>query len=109
MRKRRSHRMAERLVGSSSPRTAALLIPVELIVLRDGRQYRFSGDGQAVWQWAFVGNDRVALRPGPVHGSSPMHLELREIATGNLIAAIDVDPASLGNLPAWARGIAPNH
>ena len=84
-------------------------IPLALVLYRDGRVWRsFTGAGMPVWHWRFVDGDRrVAFVQRPTHGAAPDHYELREVASGRLLAEFDHDAGDAGPLPAWARGVQP--
>lgn len=83
-------------------------IPLALVLFRDGRVLRaFTGAGMPVWHWRFVDDGRtVAFVQRPTHGAAPDHYELREVATGRLLAECDHDDDA-APLPDWARGVQP--
>lgn len=82
-------------------------IPLALVVYRDGRVLRsFTGAGMPVWHWNFIdGGLQVAFVQRPTHGAAPDHYELRDIASGRLLAELDHDDGDAAPLPAWARGV----
>jgi hypothetical protein len=85
-------------------------IPLELVLLRaDGGRTVISNE-LPIWQWTFAADGRnVVIRQAPVHGSAPMHFELRHIRTGTLIATAQADSATQAALPRWARAAMPMH
>jgi hypothetical protein len=81
-------------------------IPLELVVLTSARTRTFTGDGQAIWQWAFSADSRrVSYRQGPVHGPATPHFELRDIRTGRLVSSFDGDSTEVRAAPAWVRAL----
>ncbi|MGN6512560.1 MAG: hypothetical protein ACTHKZ_03180, partial [Lysobacteraceae bacterium] len=66
-------------------------VPLQLVLFRDGRVLRaFIGAGSPVWHWRFADGGRaVAFVQRPTHGAAPDHYELREVASGRLLAAFD--------------------
>lgn len=84
-------------------------IPLALVLYRDGKVVRsMTGAGMPVWHWRFVDADRhVAFVQRPTHGSAPDHYELRDIASGRLLAEFDHADDDAAPLPAWARGVQP--
>jgi hypothetical protein len=84
-------------------------IPLELTLFRNGTVLRsLTGAGMPIWHWRFVDHGRaVAFVQRPTHGVAPDHYELREVASGRLIAEFDHDDGDRAPLPRWTRGIAP--
>jgi hypothetical protein len=82
-------------------------IPLALAVYRDGRVLRsFTGAGMPIWHWCFVdAGTRVAFVQRPTHGAAPDHYELRDIASGRLLAEFDHAEDDATPLPAWAHGV----
>jgi hypothetical protein len=82
-------------------------IPLELKVFRDGRVIRsLTGADMPIWHWRFVDHGRfVAFVQRPTHGAAPDHYELRDIASGRLLAEFDHDEGDNAPLPKWARGV----
>jgi hypothetical protein len=85
-------------------------IPMKLMVLSNGRVRTFTGGGLPVWQWSFQnGGKRVAFEQETVHGGLGIHYELRDVATGRLIAEYnpavgpDNQPLSIQNVPTWVE------
>lgn len=81
-------------------------LPVELDVFKGGRIVRrFKGDGRAIFRWAFEdGDTRVALYQDFPHGQGGGHFELRDLATGKLVARYDKPPSLAA--PQWVRDVA---
>jgi hypothetical protein len=62
-------------------------IPLQLVVWSAGRRRSFRGIGVPVWQWRFVdGGRRVAFAQETVHGGFSIHYEMRDVASGRLVA-----------------------
>ena len=81
-------------------------IPLKLMVLTNGRMRTFTGNGLPVWQWSFQSSGkRVAFRQETVHGGFGTHYELRDVATGRLIAKYSPDnqPLAIQNVPTWVE------
>ncbi len=85
-------------------------IPLKLMVLSNGRVRTFTGSGLPVWRWSFQrGGKRVAFEEETVHGGLGIHYELRDIATGHLIAEYDPavgpdnQPLAIQNVPMWVE------
>ena len=84
-------------------------IPLKLVVYSRGRSRRFDGAGLPVWRWRFTaGGRQVAFKQETVHGGIGVHYELRDIATGRLIAQYEppergADRQAPGKgIPRWA-------
>ena len=96
--------------------------PIALkLMIRSGDRVRaFAGNGLAIVQWGFQsGGSRFAFHQETVHGGLGVHYELRDVASGRLIAKYDpaVGPDNQvlpsQNVPAWvaelsARGAGSN-
>jgi hypothetical protein len=86
-------------------------IPLALVVRTEGRDRVFEGRGLPIWDWTFLGSQRVAYRQAPVHGLAPTHYELHGLRTGGLISSFDAEPdtgtsnASTTSLPDWVRAL----
>ena len=83
-------------------------IPLKLVVLSNGRARTFTGSGLPVWEWSFrSGGKRVAFGQETVHGGLGIHYEMRDVATGRLIAEYsppydrDNRPLPNGGVPKW--------
>ena len=80
-------------------------IPLRLVVYIHGRVYTFVGTGLPVWRWRFDSTStQVAYYQETVHGGMGEHYELRDIATGRLVAQFE--PHDSGTPPPWARSVA---
>jgi len=80
-------------------------IPLKLVVYSRGRARTFDGTGLPVWRWHFAAAGRqVAFKQETVHGGFGVHYELRDIATGRLIAQYD-PPAAEGHGPPSNQGV----
>jgi hypothetical protein len=85
-------------------------IPLELTLFRDGHVLRsMTGAGMPIWHWRFVDHGRaVAYVQRPTHGAAPDHYELRDVASGRLLADFDHDDADTTPLPEWTLGLGGN-
>jgi hypothetical protein len=80
-------------------------IPLKLVVCLSGRMHTFVGTGLPVWKWRFDStSQRVAFYQETVHGGLGEHYELRDIATGRLVA--QYEPLDSGPPPPWVRPLA---
>ncbi len=80
-------------------------IPLELVVWRGGKIVRRFPTGQCIYSWSFyAGGKQVAYHIGPLHFELESYCELREVATGRLIAKWSGDLEAEGK-PAWTRGL----
>jgi hypothetical protein len=84
-------------------------IPLKLFVYSSGRQHTFTGNGLMISRWGFQADGkRVAFRQETVHGEHGIHYELRDVATGGLIAEHNPPydrnnrPTPDRNMPKWA-------
>lgn len=67
-------------------------IPLKLVLLVNGGQRAFTGNGLPIWRWCFwAGGRQVAFEQETVHGGMSVHYELRDIATGGLADKYDPD------------------
>lgn len=65
-------------------------IPLGLVTYSRGRMRMFTGSGLPIWRWSFEAQGkRVAFEQETVHGGMGVHYELREVATGRLVAEYD--------------------
>lgn len=77
-----------------------------LIIWRAGRIVRRFHTEQSFYSWAFdTHGAQVAYHDGPLHGERRSHCELRDVATGRLIAAWDGDLSTGSSRPAWTGGL----
>jgi len=83
-------------------------VPLKLMIQTNGSLRTFTGTGLPVWQWGFqTRGTQVAFRQETVHGGLGVHYELREVATGRLLAQYDpvVGPDNQAlptqNVPPW--------
>jgi hypothetical protein len=62
-------------------------IPLKLVIQTDGKVRSYSGNGVPIWSWGFqMSGTQVAFGQETVHGGFSVHYELREVATGRLLA-----------------------
>lgn|SRR5215831_3495058 len=81
-------------------------IPLALVIYRNGKVVHTFGERFPVWQWRFEAHGtQVALAQETVHGHLGVHFELRDLASGHVIAAHDGDPEP--DAPQWIRDVAP--
>jgi len=85
-------------------------IPLKLMIYSGGNLREFTGVGLPVWRWHFTaGGKQVAFEQETVHGGLGIHYELREVATGRLIAEYgptigpDNRPLAIQNVPKWVE------
>jgi len=72
-------------------------VPTRLFVDVAGEQRLFRGIDRPVWKWRFMDSGRhVAFHQAPIHGGGGAHYELRDIASGALVAE-------------WAPAVGPNN
>ncbi len=72
-------------------------IATSVVVYRTGKTFTIS-TGQMIWKWHFLGNDRLALLSGPVHGSAST-ANLYSLGTGKIVESWN----GKGNAPKWAE------
>ena len=66
-------------------------IPLKLLIHTNGSVRTFTGTGLPIWEWGFqAGGAQFAFQQEAVHGGLGVHYELRDVATGRLLA--DYDP-----------------
>jgi hypothetical protein len=59
---------------------------------RGGNLRTFAGTGLPIWRWRFQAEGKqVAFEQETVHGGTGIHYELRDVATGELVAKYDPD------------------
>lgn len=79
-------------------------IPLKLVVRTGTNDRVFEGSGLPIWRWAFVDNSKaVAFRQAPIHGDVPAHYELRDLATGKLVASFEKAVDSSRSAPRWVQ------
>jgi hypothetical protein len=79
-------------------------IALKLVARRGGRQRTFTGNDLAFSRWAFAdAGTRVAFEQETVHGGLGVHYELRDVATGRLVAQFNPDGQVAATPPAWVR------
>jgi hypothetical protein len=87
-------------------------LPLELVVHAAGQTRRFKGNGLPIFEWGYAESGKqVAYAQQPAHSGCVVHYELREIASGRLIDAVDVPqpcgqnwkapPDAPPKLPTW--------
>jgi hypothetical protein len=80
-------------------------IPLKLVIYSGGTQRAFTGQGLPVWRWRFqAGGRHVAFQQETVHGGLGIHYEVRDVATGSLIAEYD-PPYDKDNKPIVERSV----
>ncbi len=71
-------------------------------VAPDGRLRAFSPNELPIWYWSFrKGAREVCYEQETVHGGLAVQYELREVATGRLLAWFE--PGRGGSKPAWVE------
>lgn len=82
-------------------------IPLDLVIYSHGRVRTFTGNGLPIWKWSFEAQGkRVAFEQETVHGGMGVHYELRDVATGQLVAKYD-PPEDKDNRSSDSRQDAP--
>jgi hypothetical protein len=68
-------------------------VPMKLVIYYQEKLRTFTGSGLPIWSWCFEDEGRqVAFEQETSHGQTEPHYELRDIATGDLVAHYDPDP-----------------
>jgi hypothetical protein len=81
-------------------------IPLELVILANGRGRKLTGNGLPIWRWQFTaGGKHVAFEQETVHGGLGIHYELRDVASGRRVAQYGPDAASSAEKPGWVRDL----
>jgi hypothetical protein len=81
-------------------------VALKLVVYRGGRQRSFTGNGLAFSRWAYSDSGtRVAFEQETVHGGLGVHYELRDVASGRLVASFDPGEKAGESPPAWVRAL----
>lgn len=87
-------------------------IALKLMIYTNGSVRTFTGTGLPVWRWGFqAGGTQFAFQQETVHGGLGVHYELRDIATGQLLAEYDPGvgpdnrPLPLQNVPKWVADL----
>ena len=63
-------------------------VALKLLIYADGKLQAFTGNGLLIPRWIFrEGGALIAFKQETVRGSHGLHYELREVATGRLVAA----------------------
>ncbi len=86
-------------------------IPLKLVILVNGEQRSFVGNGLPIWKWCFWDDGKqVAWEQETVHGGLGVHYELRNIATGELSGQYDPDskPDAVTKPPRWVVALDSN-
>ncbi|MGD0590767.1 MAG: hypothetical protein ABSA44_08220 [Bacteroidota bacterium] len=85
-------------------------IPLKLMIYSSGDLSTLTGIGEPVWRWHFTARGKqVAFEQETTHGSQGIHYELREVATGRLIAEYEPEygpdnlPIDIQNVPKWVE------
>lgn len=77
----------------------------ELVPWRAGKLVRRFPD-RPFYSWTFYAQGKqVAYHVGPLHTELKSHCELRDVASGRLVAQWDGDLDSGANRPAWTQGL----
>ncbi len=78
------------------------MLPVELILARNGRMIRRINDGPFIWRWLFLHNGKqIGYETGPLHFS--MTCVLVEVASGRQLATYDCFSELPQNAPRWVE------
>jgi len=77
-------------------------IPLELVIYTNGKARTYKGSGLPVWHWRFEAEGKqVAFEQETVHGGIGVHYELRDVASGRLIAEYNPASGSASRQPQW--------
>jgi hypothetical protein len=83
-------------------------IPLKLVVYSGGKRRTYGGNELPVWRWRFTASGKqIAYEQETVHGGLGVHYQLREVATGRLVAEYspkmspDNQPEPDPRPPAW--------
>lgn len=79
-------------------------IALKLVVLFEGNQREYTGNGLAMSVWGFwAGGKQVAFEQETLHGGASAHYELHDVETGELADKYDPDanPDSVTKPPRW--------
>ena len=77
------------------PDPTSYAVPLKLVVYASDNAHSFRGSGLPIRRWCFQAEGRqVAFEQETVHGGTGVHYELRDIATGQLIAQYEPDSSS---------------
>jgi hypothetical protein len=83
-------------------------IPLKLAVYSGGKLRTYTGNKLPVWRWHFTaGGMQIAFEQETVHGGRGVHYELRDVASGRLIAeynpivGLDGQPEPNQKTPEW--------
>jgi len=83
-------------------------IPLKLIVYSGGRVHQFGPNELPLWYWVFRNGSReVAFHQETVHGGLGARYELRDVASGRLLASFK--PESGEPPPAWVNDLEAHH
>lgn len=83
-------------------------VPLKLVVYANDGLRTFTGRGLPIWRWRFQADGKeVAFEQETVHGGTGVHYELRDITTGDLVAAYDPDSSSdiIAKPPRWVAEV----
>jgi hypothetical protein len=98
--------------GRSVGWVALYPFPLKLFVYSNGRVQTFTGSGLPIFKWRFrTGGKHVAFEQETLHGAGGIHAEIRNVATGRLIAKYDspynrdnqLVPVPSRDLPKWVQ------
>ena len=79
-------------------------IPLKLVIYSNGKTHTFTGNDLPVWQGRFLSSGKqVAFEQETVHGGQGVHCELRDVATGRLVAEYEPDPEKAEAPPSWVK------
>jgi hypothetical protein len=79
-------------------------IALKLVILVNGEQRTYSGNGLPISRWGFwAGGKQVAFEQETEHGGMAVHYELHDIETGDLADKYDPDanPDTISKPPRW--------
>ena len=83
-------------------------VPMKLVVYTNDTQRTFTGSGLPIWRWRFQADGRqVAFEQETEYGGRGVHYELRDVTTGDLVAAYDPDSSAdiIAKPPRWVAEV----
>jgi len=83
-------------------------VPMKLVIYANGETRTFTGSGLPIWRWRFWSEGKeVAFEQETAQGGQGVHYELRNLATGDLVAQYDAesDAQEVAKPPRWVAEI----
>ena len=83
-------------------------VPLKLVIYAGDKLHTLTGSGLPIWRWCFEAEGKqVAFEQETAQGGIGVHYELRDIATGELVAKYDPDSNSemTAKPPRWVAEV----